>query len=702
MAALNLPLTTSDDMQAGRARIRLPIDQMSAIGLRAGDTVAITAGRTTHARIIPAPRGTDCAWVSEELLTNAGAKTGDTAALSPATLTPLNTAILRLQDKTIIDPAELSECLFDIPLTEGDIFIARLPMGRQCPVQVASLGSVTAGLFTDSTVLSLQAKDGQAGGYETVGGLTDQIARVHEMVAAPLLRPDLFDRLGIRPPRGILFTGPPGSGKTLLARAVAANTAAAFFQINGPEIVSKHYGDSEAALRQIFASAARAQPAIIFIDEIDAIAPKREGLSGEKQVERRIVAQLLTLMDGLEDRGSVVVMAATNLPDSLDNALRRPGRFDREINFGPPDATSREEILRIHLRDAPLHPDVDLTALAAAAQGYVGADLAALTREAALAALQRAVAEAGSEAAVAPQTLFITQADLVQGLCVTSPSALRETDVESRPVSWADIGGLDQQKQALTEAVMWPLAHAGLYAALRLAPARGILLSGPPGSGKTLIARALAHESGMNFILVRPARIMSQFLGDAERAISDIFQRARHAAPTLIFFDELDGLAPRRGGKDAVLDRIVAQLLAEMDGLADNTNVVVLGATNRAAAIDPALTRPGRFDLILPIPLPNADARAAILRVHLANRPVADALEPAQLADVTAGFSGAALANLVARAARTALARALRDGHTAPQITPEDFSAALVAEAQSEASRASDFIRTKDPQDAPS
>lgn len=484
----------------------------------------------------------------------------------------------------------------------------------------------------------------------------------------------------------------------MLARTVAANTAATFFQINGPEIVSKHYGDSEAALRQVFASAAQAQPAIIFIDEIDAIAPRREALSGEKQVERRVVAQLLTLMDGLEDRGNVVIMAATNLPDSLDPALRRPGRFDREIGFTPPDATSREEILRIHLKHAPLHPDVDLGAIATAAQGYVGADLAALAREAALAALRRAVADAGGEAAVRPETLFVTQADLHSGLGATIPSALRDTHVDSAPIWWSDIGGMEAQKQALTEGVMWPLEHAALHDTLRLAPARGVLLSGPPGGGKTLIARALANESGMNFILVRPAKILSQFLGDAERAIADVFIRARQTAPTLIFFDELDGLAPRRGGKDAVQDRIVAQLLAELDGLAVNTHVVVIGATNRAGAIDPALTRPGRFDLILPVPLPDTAARAAILRVHMADRPLAATVDPDDLATLTDGFSGAALANLVSRAARTALGRCLRDARAEPQITTADIALALAAETQAETNRASDFIRKQEVQ----
>ncbi len=692
---ITLSLEGSDDLIAGRACIRVPMDQMSKIGLRAGDTAAVTIGRTTHARVVPAPRGGNAAKVSNDILTNAEFAPGKAAKLQPAKLPNLTSVIFCVKGKVPPDTAVMSEALFDVPLTEGDMVDVVDQAGQHTSLEVQSLTPAPAGLFQDHTAISLRTDPDQAISYNGVGGLDAQIARIHEMVAAPLLRPDLFARLGIKPPRGVLFNGPPGSGKTLLARAIAANTSAAFFQLNGPEIVSKHYGESEAALRSIFQAAEKDQPAIIFIDEIDAIAPKRDGMSGEKQVERRMVAQLLTLMDGLDDRGNVVVMAATNLPDSLDSALRRPGRFDREISFPPPDAKQRADILGIHLRNAPLASDVALADLSEQCHGYVGADLAALAREASLAALQRAVHDAGGEDAVVPAELFITQADLETGRSRTIPSVLRETHVRRKSITWADIGGMDHEKNALIEAVIWPLEHAATFEAMQVAPCKGILLSGPPGSGKTLIAQALANESRMNFLFVRPSKIMSQFLGEAERAIADVFNRARQSAPTLIFFDELDGLAPRRGGSDGVVTRIVTQLLAELDGLDSNQGIVVVGATNRAAAIDPALTRPGRFDMVLPIPLPDQQARLAILRVHAGTRPLDQDIDLDALAQQTDGYSGAGLANLVQMAARSSLRRALTAKGNDPVITTDDFATALNADAASRLARQSNHISSE-------
>ena len=685
-----LILRQAEGSAAGRALVRVPMDRMTRMGLQAGDTVAITGGRTTHARVIPGPRGRDEIEVGAELAGQISASWGDVAGLSPAELPVLVTALVKLTGDTFGRIEEVSETLFDLPLTEGDALDVMLPMGRTAQVEIVALDPAPAGLFTEETTLTLQAEPG-ATSYDEIGGLTDQIARVHEMVAVPLLRPELFERLGVAAPRGVLFTGPPGSGKTLLARAIAARTSAAFFQINGPEIVSKHYGESEAALRKVFQAAARDAPAIIFIDEIDAIAPRRDSLSGEKQVERRVVAQLLTLMDGLAERGRIILMAATNLPDSLDPALRRPGRFDREIAFGPPSAEQRREILEIHLRKAPLAKDVELDEIARDSHGYVGADIAALAREASLAALDRAVREAGGEAHVRADDLHLTQADLRHGLSVTSPSTLRDTIVESPAVTFADVGGMDAVKEALREAVIWPLQHKAAYDALGLAPLAGVLMSGPPGSGKTLLARALATESGMNFIPVRPTRIMSQYLGEAERAIAEIFAKARQSAPCLVFFDELDALAPRRSGKDAVLDRIVAQLLTEMDGMARNPGVVVLAATNRAGAVDPALTRPGRFDLVIPIPLPDLTTRAAILGVHCAALPLAGDVDLAQLSELTDGASGAALAELCRAAARAALRRSLDQG-TTPDIRATDFDFALAERARSSEAGAADYI----------
>ena len=690
MTAQRFPLRTG---QQGAGTVRLAVDRMADMGLVAGDIVRLTGTRQTHARVLPAARGTDVLEAGDMTFHNLAADTDQDIEVLPVSLPPLKSAVIRTLAPYPGKPQDLQDSLSDLPLTLGDRFTLPLPGNPRAEVEVMAIDPAPAGLFCDETTLSLVAHPSPASGYDGIGGLADQIARVHEMVAVPLLRPDLFDRLGVPAPRGVLFTGPPGSGKTLLARSIAARTSAAFFQISGPEIVSKHYGESEAALRNIFGAAAKDAPAIVFIDEIDAIAPRRDVLSGEKQVERRIVAQLLTLLDGLAERGRIIVMAATNLPDSLDPALRRPGRFDREINFGPPDATARLEILRIHLRDAPLAPDVDLDAIAQASHGYVGADLAALAREASLAALERTVSEAGGESAVRADALFLTQADLRHGLGATRPSNLRDTVVETPRIGFDDIGGMETAKAALREAVLWPIEQGPLFEALRIDTASGILLAGPPGSGKTLLARAIASESDMNFIPVRASRIMSQYLGDAERAIAELFVKARQSAPAILFFDELDALAPRRTGKDPVLDRIVAQLLTDMDGMTRNRNVVVLAATNRADAIDPALTRPGRFDTVIAIGLPDEAARHDILRVHCRNRPMAEDVDLAAWAAKLQGYSGADLATLVTAAARNALRRHL-GSNTAPlQIAARDFDHARAEIDQSNRARVSDHIR---------
>ena len=690
-----LSVHPSPQAQQSSALLRMPLDEMHRLELFAGDIVALTAGRQTHVRVVPTSNCADGIVATTTIANNAGAVQGDTVGITPATLPVLPSVLVRLTDPLICTTADLAETLYDLPLTEGDSLTVTLPMGRSANIEIISAHPAPAGLFQESTSLSLTEKPATTHQYSEIGGLTEQIARVHEMVSVPLLRPELFKRLGVPAPRGVLFTGPPGSGKTLLARSIAAKTSAAFFQISGPEIVSKHYGESEAALRKVFQAAQKESPAIIFIDEIDAIAPKRDSLSGEKQVERRVVAQLLTLMDGLSERGQIILMAATNLPDSLDPALRRPGRFDREIDFGPPSAEQRREILEIHLRDAPLASDVCLDDIAQQSHGYVGADLAALAREASLLALDRSVKEAEGEDNLRVDQLFIFQKDLLGGLDATAPSILRDTHVESPVVTFADVGGMDSVKTALKEAVLWPRQHKETFAKLRLSSISGVLLSGPPGSGKTLIIRALANESGMNFIPVRPARIMSQFLGDAERAVTDIFAKARQSAPCIVFFDELDALAPRRAGKDAVLDRIVAQLLTEMDGLSQNTDVVVVGATNRAAAIDPALTRPGRFDVVIPVPLPDKGGRRAILDVHSTGLPLATDVDLEHVAQDTEGMSGAALAAVTTSAARLAMRTALDQGVAEPHVTMADFAKAVAERNQSETSALEDFITAK-------
>ena len=442
--------------------------------------------------------------------------------------------------------------------------------------------------------------------------------------------------------------------------------------------MSKHYGESEAMLRDLFEKAEKSAPSVLFIDEIDAIAPRRDALSGEKQLERRLVAQLLTLMDGLTARGRVVVLAATNIAHMLDPALRRPGRFDREIKFHAPDAAARSEILAVHLSRAPLSQDTDLEQISAKAHGYVGADLAALAAEAGFSAARRALAERRVEA------VEITQADLFEGLARTFPSALRDALVETPAIGWADIGGYEAEKAALTRAVIWPLTHRDRLAALGLHPSKGVLLIGPPGTGKTLMAQALAAESGMNFISVPPSQLVSQFQGETERAIADLFARARNARPALLLIDEIDALAPRRNGAQGPNDRIVAQFLQELDGLSDNRGLTLVGATNRPRDIDPALIRQGRFDLVVEIGPPDLAARSSILKVKSRGRPLSDAIDLEDLAAKTEGFSGADLAALIDQAARHALVRQMADP-TEPQaiILQDDFARAC-AEARAQ------------------
>ncbi|MEM6833784.1 MAG: AAA family ATPase, partial [Pseudomonadota bacterium] len=447
--------------------------------------------------------------------------------------------------------------------------------------------------------------------FGDIGGLGPELARLREMVELPLIRPDLFAHLGITPPRGVLMSGPPGCGKTLIARALAAETKAAFFSIAGPEIADKHFGASEARLRDVFEAASAAAPAILFFDEIDSIAPAREGLSGDKQAERRMVAQLLTLMDGLDARGDVVVLAATNLPDLIDPALRRPGRFDREIILAAPDAKGRGDILAIHTKAMPLANDVELSDIARRCHGFVGADLASLAREAGIAALRRAP---GGDVA----SLYVTRADFDAAFAEVRPSTLRAVQLDVPATTWDDIAGASKAKAALRQALEWPLAYRVHYAQLGLSAPNGILLYGPPGTGKTLLARALANAAEANFIAINAGELLSLYLGESERAIRSVFARARASAPTVLFFDELDALAPRRSAQlSETASRVVAQLLTEMDGLTKGSGLFILGATNRMDQIDPAVLRPGRFDQKIEVPLPNATDRAELLSLYL-------------------------------------------------------------------------------------
>jgi transitional endoplasmic reticulum ATPase len=500
--------------------------------------------------------------------------------------------------------------------------------------------------------------------YEDIGGLKNEVQKVREMIELPLRHPEIFERIGIEAPKGVLLYGPPGTGKTLLAKAVANETNANFYSIGGPEIMSKFYGESEERLRSVFEEAEKSAPSIIFIDELDSIAPKREEVSGD--VEKRVVSQLLTLMDGIEARGKLVVIGATNRPNAIDPALRRPGRFDREIEIGIPDEDGRFDILQIHTRGMPLTEDVNLESIAKVTHGFVGADLESLSKEAAMRSLRRVLPEISMDQSKIPVEVLnkikITNEDFQNALKDISPSAMREVQIQRPNVKWEDIGGLAEVKEELAEAIEWPLKHADLFVQADVHAPKGLLLYGPPGTGKTMIAKAVATTSEANFISVKGPELLSKWVGESEKGVREIFRKARQAAPCIVFFDELDAVAPRRGrsegggGDGHVAERVISQMLTEMDGLEDLKGVVVIGATNRPDIIDEALLRPGRFDRILEVPFPDKEARKEILRIHTRRKPLdKTVVNLDKLVELTDGFTGADIAAIVNAAAMSAI-----------------------------------------------
>src|SRR5215212_9439774 len=564
----------------------------------------------------------------------------------------------------------LGEYLNGQLMTKGDTIPISV-MGQRIDLVVISTNPSGPVIISDSTKITVSEESAKAvqisreGGapsitYEDIGGLGDAVGRVREMIELPLRHPELFKRLGVEAPKGVLLHGPPGTGKTLLAKAVANETNANFYTIGGPEIMSKYYGESEEKLRNVFQQAEKNAPSIIFIDEIDSIAPKREEVSGE--VERRIVAQLLSLIDGMSSRGKVVVIGATNRINAIDPALRRPGRFDREIEIGVPDRNGRLEVLQIHTRGMPLAKDVDLERLADITHGFVGADLQALAREAAIRALRRILPEVDLSAESIPadilNKIIVTMQDFIDVVNEMEPSAMREVFVEVPDVKWEDIGGLETIKQELREAVEWPLKYQGIFTFADAMPPKGILLYGPPGTGKTLMAKAAANESEANFISIKGPELLSKWVGESEKGVREIFRKARQAAPCIIFFDEIDAIAPKRGGDfgdSHVTERLISQLLTELDGLEILTNVIVIAATNRPDIIDAALLRPGRFDRLLYVPPPDRDSRIQIIKIHTRKKPLADDVNVEQLADHTEGYTGADLASLSSAAVMLAL-----------------------------------------------
>jgi transitional endoplasmic reticulum ATPase len=555
----------------------------------------------------------------------------------------------------------LSEKLDGRVVSKDDVILFNI-MGKRIGFIIVSTKPQNPALLINSDTkfnigskssISVQDKKIDRITYEDIGGIKNEVQKVREMIELPLRHPELFDKIGIEAPKGVLLHGPPGTGKTLLAKAVANETNANFYSIGGPEIMSKFYGESEEKLREIFLQAQEKAPSIIFIDEIDSIAPKRDEVSGD--VEKRIVSQLLSLMDGLKTRKKVVVIAATNRPNAIDPALRRPGRFDREIEIGIPDEEGRYDILQIHTRGMPLEQDIDLKSYAKVTHGFVGADLEMVAKEAAMRSLRRIIPEINLKESKIPigilNKIKITNQDFDGALKEVHPSAMREVLVQKPNIEWKDIGGLDNVKEELKEAIEWPLKHADLFNKAAIKPPKGILLYGPPGTGKTLLAKAVASTSESNFISIKGPELLSKWVGESEKGIREIFRKARQASPCVIFFDEIDAIAPRRSGYDAgdshVTERLVSQMLTEIDGLEDLKGVVIIGATNRPDIIDEALLRPGRFDRLLEIPIPDNNTRKQILQIHLKKKPLASDVDIDKLVALTDSFTGAEIESLV-------------------------------------------------------
>ena len=653
----------------GRGVARIDYDAMDALDASTGDVIEIKGKRRTVAKCLPlypSDEGRGIVRIDGLIRNNAGVAIGDVVVVKKVKAPPAEKVVVApLEAVPPIDERYLADALESVPVTKGDNIMIPY-FGGRLTFQVVGVSPVAdAALITQRTVFVISEKGEALRGvpqvtYEDIGGLKDEIQKVREMIELPLRHPEIFEKLGVEAPKGILLYGPPGTGKTLLAKAVATESNAHFIPISGPEIMSKFYGESEARLREIFKEAKEKAPTIIFIDEIDSIAPKREEVTGE--VERRVVSQLLSLMDGLEARGKVIVIAATNRPNAIDPALRRPGRFDREIEIKVPDKKGRLEILQIHTRHMPLAQNddkngaadkiVDLEKLAAVTHGFVGADLEYLCKEAAMKTLRRNLPDIKlEEDRLSPETLdklVVTMADFEDALKDVMPSAMREVYLETPDVKWADIGGLEGVKKELQEAVEWPLKYPDLYDKIGYSMPKGILLYGTSGTGKTLLAKAVATESEANFISVRGPELLSKWVGESERGIREVFRRARQASPCVIFFEEIDALAPTRGmgGDSMVIERVVSQLLTELDGVQSLQGVVVLAATNRIDIVDPALVRAGRFDKLIQIPLPDKPARREILKIHTKGVPISKDVDLDRIVDMTEGFSGADMASL--------------------------------------------------------
>lgn len=689
MSETQLRVGDARQRDVGRGIARIDQRTMQKLEISAGDVIEICGKRTTSAIAWPAyseDQNRDLLRIDGFTRKNAGVAINEYVVVKPVkvktvvslTLAPVDMRLNVDEDFTNF----VRNRLMERTLVEGDTTLVMM-LGHAIPFTVMKTrphGIVKVTNETKLTILNEPAPEGKGlprTTYEDVGGLQEEIQRVREMVELPLRHPELFQRLGIEPPKGVLLHGPPGCGKTLIARAVANESEANFFSINGPEIMSKFYGESEARLREIFQQAQQNAPGIIFIDELDAIAPKREEVTGE--VERRVVAQLLALMDGLSGRGNVIVIGATNRPGALDPALRRPGRFDREIEIGVPDKHGRYDIVQIHTRGMPLAHDVDLKKLSDMTHGYTGADVSALGRETAMKSLRRYLPQINLEEERIPPNVLekmeVTMEDFTNAYKEITPTAMREVYIEVPTTRWEDIGGLEAVKEDLKEAVEWPLNTPEIFVRLGIKPPKGILLFGPPGCGKTLLAKAVATESAANFITVKGPEVFSKWVGESEKAIREVFRKARMAAPAIIFFDEIDSLVPKRGAgfsDSGASERVISQLLTEMDGMVSLEDIVIIAATNRPDIVDPAILRPGRFDRLIYVPEPDEKSRVQIFKLYTKDMPLAKNVDTASLAALAKNHSGADISALCREAGMFALKKDIN----AKEVTLSDFEEA--------------------------